>query len=235
MFERDGPTIFELVRQALSSTRRGYDLLAPKFDRTPFRTPDELLEAAFSRVEGQVSAGIDLCTGTGAALPLLHAHCRDRVVGVDFSAGMLAQARARCRLLEEPVVELLQNDVLDLDLDGGFQLACSFGAFGHILEHDEPGFARTVAHLLDRGGRFVFVTSEHPPLLSLQHLIARGFNGIMRLRNMLYDPQFVMYYLTFLLPRCRALLDEAGFDVAVHADVADRPWHHARVVVATKR
>jgi len=31
--------------QALSSVEGGYDLLAPKFDHTPFRTPDGMLDA----------------------------------------------------------------------------------------------------------------------------------------------------------------------------------------------
>ena len=41
MFHPQGPTFWELARQALSSTQRGYDLLAPKFDFTPFRTPHD--------------------------------------------------------------------------------------------------------------------------------------------------------------------------------------------------
>ena len=46
MFDPEGPTLFELARQALSSTEHGYDLLAPKFDVTPFRTPDAILTRA---------------------------------------------------------------------------------------------------------------------------------------------------------------------------------------------
>jgi hypothetical protein len=42
MFYPQGPTLRELAVQALSSTERGYDLLAPKFDYTPFRTPEEI-------------------------------------------------------------------------------------------------------------------------------------------------------------------------------------------------
>ena len=38
MFSPGGPTFRELMQQALASTERGYDLLAPKFDLTPFRT-----------------------------------------------------------------------------------------------------------------------------------------------------------------------------------------------------
>jgi len=44
MFHPAGPTFWELAEQCLSSTERGYDLLAPKFDFTPFRTPDEILD-----------------------------------------------------------------------------------------------------------------------------------------------------------------------------------------------
>ncbi|MGD0243212.1 MAG: hypothetical protein ABSB59_23265 [Streptosporangiaceae bacterium] len=46
----------------------GYDLLAPKFDRTPFRTPDSELDAtagALGRL-GPFGAGLDVCCGTGA-------------------------------------------------------------------------------------------------------------------------------------------------------------------------
>lgn len=45
MFTKQGPTVRELAVQALSSTERGYDLLAPKFDHTPYRTPDRVLDA----------------------------------------------------------------------------------------------------------------------------------------------------------------------------------------------
>ena len=44
MFHPKGPTLLELTKQALSSTTKGYDLLAEKFEYTPFRTPDILLE-----------------------------------------------------------------------------------------------------------------------------------------------------------------------------------------------
>ena len=48
MFHREGPSVLELTIQWLSSTQRGYDLLAPKFDYTPFRTPDSVLSVVRS-------------------------------------------------------------------------------------------------------------------------------------------------------------------------------------------
>ena len=70
MFNRDGPTFLELMVQALSSTEHGYDLLAPKFDLTPFRTPDEVIRIAL-QTAGPAERGLDVCCGTGAATRLL--------------------------------------------------------------------------------------------------------------------------------------------------------------------
>ncbi|HXT20725.1 MAG TPA: methyltransferase domain-containing protein [Thermoanaerobaculia bacterium] len=98
MFDPLGPTFLELTHQALASTRHGYDLLAPKFDWTPFRTPEWLLDAVAPHFdELNVSRAIDLCCGTGAAIPLLQRVSSDLVVGADFSLGMLAEARSRPR------------------------------------------------------------------------------------------------------------------------------------------
>src|SRR3954452_6270631 len=93
MFGPGGPTLLELARQALSSTDRGHDLLAPKFDRTPFRTPDEVIACTLDALGEVRGVALDLCCGTGAAACLLKA--RATVVGVDRSTGMLAEARNR--------------------------------------------------------------------------------------------------------------------------------------------
>lgn len=99
MFSPQGPTLRELTVQALSSVEHGYDLLAPKFDHTPFRTPDTILDAVGRALEplGPFAAGLDLCCGTGAGMEVLRELCRDRVVGVDISAGMLTVGHAAPR------------------------------------------------------------------------------------------------------------------------------------------
>ncbi len=63
MFHPQGPTFWELATQALSSTERGYDLLAPKFDFTPFLTPKSVIEAASQVLAplGPYQTGLDLC------------------------------------------------------------------------------------------------------------------------------------------------------------------------------
>ena len=64
MFHPQGPTVWELLVQALSSTEQGYDLLAPKFDSTPFRTPEAILGPAMAQLGGPS----EHCHGAGYVL-----------------------------------------------------------------------------------------------------------------------------------------------------------------------
>jgi ubiquinone/menaquinone biosynthesis C-methylase UbiE len=238
MFHRDGPTFRELARQALSSVEQGYDLLAPKFEHTPFRTPDPVLRAALAHVGPPESVGsaLDVCCGTGAAVRLLRPLCRERVVGFDLSQGMLDEARRQ--LTDAPgdaALEFVRGDALELPFTEAFDVVTSFGAFGHILEEDEPRLVAGVARALKPGGRFVFVTVHPPSALNPGTWIARGFNAAMRVRNALWKPPFVMYYLTFLVPRARALMEAAGFDVEVREGDMPEPFGRLVTVVATKR
>lgn len=238
MFHPEGPTFVELARQALSSVERGYDLLAPKFDRTPYRTPDALILPALAaalRPGETVRDGLDLCCGTGAALAHLRARCEQECVGVDLSAGMLRVAEAAVNAAPGTArVRLVKADALDLPFASRFDLITSFGAFGHIRVEDEPRLAASVARALRPGGRFVFVTAEGISPLDPRALQARAFNAVMRLRNAVWDPPFVMYYLTFLVPRARAVLEAAGLQVRVVPGGLPASLHPLVVVIAEK-
>jgi ubiquinone/menaquinone biosynthesis C-methylase UbiE len=234
MFSKNGPTFFELMHQALSSTPRGYDLLAPKFDATPFRTPDDVLEPSI-KVLGEVEAALDVCCGTGAAMQFLRPYCRKRLVGIDFSPGMLQQAKQKLAQHEGTAwVEFVEADVLEMTFQEEFDAITCFGALGHILPQDQRTFARLIHRALKPGGRFVFVTAPHPHPLSLSSLILRSFNGIMKVRNALLKPPFIMYYLTFLLPEVAALLEQEGFQVEIEAGLLPDPYRKYCVVIATK-
>ena len=235
VFHPKGPTLFELAKQALSSTDRGYDLLASKFEYTPFRTPDWILDGVAPHV-GQVGRAVDLCCGTGAAMRMLRPHCEHEVVGIDRSQGMLDEAKRR--LEDAPgtaALRFVRGDVLDFPFEEDFDLATCFGAFGHILEKDEPRFVYGVWRALKPRGRFLFVTADTPSNLSPAVWVARTFNAAMHVRNALWKPQFVMYYLTFLLPRAQALLEATGFDVTVTGGPFGPQAPHLVLVSATKR
>lgn len=233
MFHRKGPTLIELLRQALSSTDAGYDQIAPKFDFTPFRTPDVLLEAAAATITQPVGRILDLCCGTGAAMRIFRPRCTDQIVGVDRSTGMLAEARRQLEASPGTPFGVVQGDALAVPFRPAFDVVTCFGAFGHILEPDEPRFVAQIARALRPNGRFLFITSDPLPFFHPGRLAAEGFNAAMRLRNALIDPPFIMYYLTFLLPRARALLEAEGFKVETPENLLPPPFHGLRMVIAT--
>lgn len=204
---RGGPSLAELTRQALSSTQRGYDLLAPKFERSPFRTDDATLAATTAALEklGPFGSGLDLCCGTGLGVDrVLRKVCTGPVTGVDFSAGMLAEAR---RAHPGPA-HWVQADARALPFTNAFDLVVSFGAFGHFLPRERPGLFSQVHAVLRPGGVFAFPLHDCPPAWAL-------FDAVMRVRNAVWRPQFIMYYRTWPLPRVRDDLTKAGFSVRV--------------------
>lgn len=238
MFHPQGPTFLELARQALSSTEHGYDLLAPKFDYTPFRTPDEILHAVAPHIGPPRSVGtaLDVCCGTGAAMRMLRPLCRDAVVGLDMSQRMLEVARERTAdAAGNAPLWFVRGEALDMPLRPEFDVAVCFGAHGHILPRDEPQFIAAIAHVLKPGGRFVFATSKMPPIWSRRYWLSRGFNAAMHVRNLLFSPPFIMYYLTFLLPKTQQLLERKGFAVEVRSGVFDGRFADLRLVIATRK
>lgn len=237
MFHPQGPSFFELARQALSSTQRGYDLLAPKFDFTPFRTPDAALDAVtnYLKRSDPVEASLDVCCGTGAGMEMLSKVTTKRVCGIDFSQGMLEQASINLKDSTAPSDgwQLDLGDAFEMNYDNEFDLAVCFGALGHILPRDEDRFIERIAAALRPGGRFVFLTSVKPPVVSMTRLMSRGFNAAMHVRNVVRRPPFIMFYLTFLWPEIDEKLKRHGFSSTVHEPFSGR-WKFARLVDATK-
>jgi ubiquinone/menaquinone biosynthesis C-methylase UbiE len=183
----------ELARQALSSVEGGYDLLAPKFDYTPFRTPDGVLDATADALRplGPFGPGLDVCCGTGAGMRVLEPLCQGPVTGADFSTGMLAQARGA-----HPDATWVRADARALPFTGAFDLAVSFGALGHFRPAERPALFTGVYRALRPGGLFAFPVSAPQPITSAWYWALLGFDLAMRVRNAVWRPPFVMYYRT---------------------------------------
>lgn len=245
MFHKDGPTFLELTRQALSDTTRGYDLLATKFDHTPFRTPDVLLAPMIAQLAARdepIRTALDVCCGTGAGMRALRPLCTEKVVGVDLSEGMLEQARHYFEAQdaehdrELPPFELVQKDALSIDFQEEFDIITCFGAFGHIMPKDQDQFATRIHAALKPGGRFIFVTYLKPSAGSPPWIVARGFNAVMHVRNALFPEEFIMFYLTFPLERAVDVLSRHGFSMEVSAPYQKLDYgRHMRLVHAIKK
>jgi SAM-dependent methyltransferase len=211
VFSPGGPSARELAVQALSSVEGGYDRLAPKFDRTPFRTSDAVLDATADALRPlrPFGRGLDVCCGTGAGIRALKPLCQGLVTGADFSAGMLGRARRA-----HPDCAWVRADARDLPFAGAFDLAVSFGALGHFLPAERPALFASVRRALAPGGDFAFPVAAPQPVTSAGYWALAGFDLAMRVRNAVWRPPFVMYYRTGPLHAVRDDLAAAGFTVA---------------------
>jgi SAM-dependent methyltransferase len=210
VFSPEGPSVRELAVQALSSVEGGYDLLAPKFDHTPFRTPEDVLDATAVALGpfGPFGRGLDVCCGTGAGIRVLTSLCQGPVTGVDFSTGMLARGRRA-----HPGATWVRADVRALPFAGAFGLAVSFGALGHFLPAERPALFAGVYRALRPGGIFAFPVAAPVPITSRWYWALAGFDLAMRVRNAVWRPPFVMYYRTCPLSALRNDLTASGFTV----------------------
>ncbi len=210
MFSPEGPSVRELAIQALSSVEGGYDLLAPKFDHTPFRTPDRVLDATTDALRslGPFDQGLDVCCGTGAGLRVLQSLCEGPVLGVDFSAGMLGQAASA-----HPEATWVRADVRSLPFDRACDLAVSFGALGHFRPAERPALFAGVYRALRPGGVFAVPIGAPQPITSGGYWALLGFDLAMRVRNAVWRPPFIMYYRTCPLHAVRSDLAGSGFTV----------------------
>jgi ubiquinone/menaquinone biosynthesis C-methylase UbiE len=196
--------------QALSSVEGGYNLLAPKFDYTPFRTPDRVLDATADALRplGRFGPGLDVCCGTGAGMRVVQSVCRGPVMGIDFSAGMLIQAAAA-----HPDGKWVRADARAMPFAAAFDLAVSFGALGHFLPAERPALFAGVYRALRPGGVFAFPIGAPQPITSRGYWALLGFDVAMRVRNAVWRPPFVMYYLTTPMHAVRNDLTGSGFTV----------------------
>jgi demethylmenaquinone methyltransferase/2-methoxy-6-polyprenyl-1,4-benzoquinol methylase len=113
---------------------------------------------------------LDVCTGTGALLPHLQAKAGrpGRVVGVDFSHGMLKVAYKKAR--EFSNVHLVEADVEHLPFAAGtFDAVTCSHAFYELKGEARDSVLREVLGVLKQNGVFLMMEHDVPP-----NVVARG-------------------------------------------------------------
>jgi len=157
--------------------------------------------------------------------------CTERVAGIDFSAGMLAEAALASRRRWERGGGARARDVLTMSLDRAFDVVVSTGAFGHILERTPLLLGTSSAPSVPEAA-----SSFHGGA-SLSALAGFWMDTLQRRDARPQRPlraAFVMYYLTMLWPRSREAR-RRGFDVEVRRAVFPKPFTAGMLVVATRR
>ncbi len=98
----------------LKQIERVYTSYAGIYDRIFGKVFHEGRESAIRNLSVQPNERVlEVGVGTGLALPMYPRHCR--IVGIDFSEGMLSRARERARALEMDHVELRRMDAGAMD------------------------------------------------------------------------------------------------------------------------
>ena len=137
----------------MASARVDYDAIADFYDDTPYRGKDpdaELLAFVAGRGASPELAVLDVACGTGNQLVADHAALSGaRLVGIDRSAGMLAQAHRK-----EAGIAWVRADGAVLPFAAGrFDFVTCQMAFHHFA--DKTGHLDEVFRVLKPGGRFV--------------------------------------------------------------------------------
>ncbi|MCB9797212.1 MAG: methyltransferase domain-containing protein [Alphaproteobacteria bacterium] len=145
----------------LADVTKNYDRLSGSYDLWSRWLVDPLTDLPALRERAVQSLGLtpgarvlDIGCGTGLNLPLLASRVGPggRVVGLDYSPGMLEQARRRAAREGWTQVELVQGDAAELAGVGGpFDAALSTWALGIV--DDLPGALRRAVEVLEPGGR----------------------------------------------------------------------------------
>lgn len=138
------------------SVKETFDAVAPGYDNRSlrfFHDSAAIMTELFSPRE--TIHLLDVATGTGnVALALARHMPRAKITGVDFSTGMLAQARAKAVALMLGNVEFLDMDMESLEFpDDTFDAAvCAFGIF---FVDDMEGLLKQIADKVKPGGKTI--------------------------------------------------------------------------------
>lgn len=211
------PSFWELAVQATTNTRQGYNLLAPRFELTPYATPTWLIECCRQRADqlyplcSSQARGADLACGTGRALFDLQRSC-SRVDGYDFSPRMLAVARQRAAASGNPAAfSLIETDLATLTLGARrYDRIVTFGAWGHILPQWRKRLMGEILAALKPGGVFYTITADPSGPWDVGWWKAALFDAAIRSRNWLLGDPFHMYYLLNDTLTVKRLLEAAG-------------------------
>jgi ubiquinone/menaquinone biosynthesis C-methylase UbiE/chorismate mutase/quercetin dioxygenase-like cupin family protein len=188
----------EMLRQTFDTVAGGYDKKALRF----FPRSADLL-ASLLGMEGNEHV-LDVACGTGhASLAIARKLSKGRVTAVDFSPGMLGEARNKASSLGVRNIEFLEGDMQDLRFPAGhFDIAvCAFGIF-FVEDMDAQ-----LAHILSAvrpGGRVMISTFEETYFQPLRDLLTG------RLATYGVTPPPPAWRRTATVEGCRRLFEQAG-------------------------
>ncbi|MGE5300360.1 MAG: class I SAM-dependent methyltransferase [Acidobacteriota bacterium] len=149
---------------------------------------------------------LDVATGTGnLALEIARTFPGMRVTGVDFSPGMLAQAREKAKAEDIGNAEFLEMDMHEITLPDGFfdAAVCAFGIF---FAEDMTKQLRHIADKIRPGGKVVISCFYQDSFRPLVEMLSE------RLERYGVERPPLRWELIATEPKCQALFRDAGLE-----------------------
>lgn len=153
-----------IMKETFDAVSAGYDRNALRFFPASARYMVSLLG-----LQGHERV-LDVACGTGnAALALAGALPTGQVTAVDFSAGMLEQARQKAASMKVRNVEFLERDMQELGFVDHFDVAvCAFGIF---FVQDMDSQLRHIAGAIKQGGRVMIANFQESYFQPLRNML----------------------------------------------------------------
>jgi ubiquinone/menaquinone biosynthesis C-methylase UbiE len=160
------------VDQRRAAVLAAYDAEAAAYDQNPY--PNDVQREWVRRLLQTCPIGgivLDAPCGTGSYFPIV-ADAGHRVVGIDQSAGMLSQARAR-----GIAVELQQVGLQELEFVARFDAVMTIDAMENVSPEDWPVVLANLHRAVRPGGHLYLTVEEQDQEdidASYARLVARG-------------------------------------------------------------
>jgi ubiquinone/menaquinone biosynthesis C-methylase UbiE len=153
------------IRETFNTVSDGYDKRALRF----FADSANQLATCLGLKGDELL--LDVATGTGSNALVFARHLpAGRVIGIDFSEGMLKQARAKANLASIQNVEFVEMDMQRLSFpDNQFDVAtCAFGIF---FVEDMESQLRQISDKVKAGGKLAVTSFYENAFLPLAELL----------------------------------------------------------------
>ena len=209
-----------------AAAEAAYDDEAADYDSSP--SPRTSHQAFVRRLLETCPAGgtvLDAPCGTGAYFDLVRASGRD-VVGVDQSAGMLEQARAK-----GIATSLEHVGLQELVFDAAFDGAMTIDAMEHVPPEDWPLVLANL-HRAIRPGGHLYLTAEETEQANIDAAFADAqARGLPALRGEITEGDVAGYHYYPGREQILRWLDAEGLDVVSEAFDQEDGWGYRHLLV----
>jgi SAM-dependent methyltransferase len=209
----------EWLRERRAAVEASYDAEAPTYDNDPYpvETQRRFVErlVATCPPDGTV---LDAPCGTGQYFALVAAAGR-RVVGIDQSAGMLAQARAR-----GIAVALHRVGLQELDFESEFDAAMTVDAMENVFPEDWPAVLGNLRRAVRPGGHLYLTVEEVAEAIVDAAFADLSSRGLPAVKGEVIEGDVAGYHYYPGRPQVASWLETAGLVVVEQDTEAFEDW-----------